>query len=191
MREGRLERRTKETEVQVRIGIDGEGSCRIRTPVPFLNHMLELFARHGRFDLDLEARGDVEVDLHHTVEDIGIALGGAISQALGDKAGVNRFGFSIVPMDESLCLVAVDLSGRPFFVMRGRIRGSVGGVGQQAVKQFFRGFTSEGKCAVHVTVFYGEDTHHMVEGIFKAFGVALREAVRLGGKGVPSTKGVL
>ena len=191
MRQGVFERRTKETEVRVRLELDGEGRGRISTPIPFLNHMLELFAKHSGFDLDVEARGDVEVDPHHTVEDVGIALGGAIGQAIGDKGGIARFGFCILPMDEALCLVSIDLSGRPLFVMKGRLWGRAGGIGGEAVRQFLRALASEARCTIHVKVFYGDDTHHMIEAVFKALGRALRGAVAREGKGIPSTKGVL
>lgn len=192
MREGFFERRTKETEIKARIVLDGAGNYNISTPIPFLTHMLELFSKHGLFDLEIVAKGDVDVDFHHTVEDIGIVLGRALKEALREGIGIKRFGFSLVPMDESLCLFAVDLSGRSCLVFNAEIKDKVGGIGKEALKEFFGGFVREAKCALHINLLYGEDTHHMIEAIFKSFGIALRQAVEVEEKrGIPSTKGVI
>lgn len=150
------------------------------------------FLRNRAFDLDVEAKGDVEVDLHHTVEDVGITLGRALSEAIKEKTGIRRFGFSCIPMDESLSLFSIDLSGRPYLVFNVQTKGRAGGLGAEVVKEFSKGFSNEARCAVHVNVLYGENTHHIIEAIFKAFGVALREAVKEEEKrGFPSTEGVL
>jgi imidazoleglycerol-phosphate dehydratase len=192
-RTSRVERKTKETVITVRLSLDGDGGYYVTTGIPFFDHMLQLFSKHGSFDLHVEAKGDVEVDHHHTVEDVGIAVGKALREALGALEGIKRYGHAVIPMDETLCILAIDLSGRPTFVWKGKMRGKIGVFDVEVVKEFFQGFVNEAKCTLHVNLVYGDNLHHKVEAIFKAFGRALREAVckdeRV--KGVPSTKGVL
>jgi imidazoleglycerol-phosphate dehydratase len=195
MRRAAVERNTKETQIKLTVGLDGSGERRIVTPVPFLNHMLETFARHGLFDLEVEARGDVEIDAHHTVEDVGICLGQAFRQALGDRQGIARFGDALVPMDETLVTAATDFGGRAAFVyladgLKGRWLGTFDA---ELAREFFGGFVSTALCNLHLEVRYGENAHHMVEALFKAFARATRAAVALDPRvvGVPSTKGTL
>lgn len=192
-REGRVERKTKETVIRIKWELDGEGVYSVSTGMPFFNHMLELFTRHGFFDLDIDAQGDLDIDYHHTVEDIGISLGQALRQALPGFEGIARYGHALVPMDEALCLVSIDISGRPALVFKGRLTGKVGAFDAQLVKEFLQGFVHEAKIALHVNLFYGENLHHKVEAVFKAFGRALRDAVARDDrvKGALSTKGVL
>jgi len=192
-RESKVERKTKETAIAVRMVIDGEGNSEISTGIPFFDHMLHLFARHGSFDLFIEAKGDVEVDSHHTVEDVGIVLGKTVREALGNLEGLKRYGHAVVPMDESLAMAAIDLSGRPAFVWKGDLQGRIGLFDLQVVKEFFKAFVAEVKCALHVNVLYGENLHHRVEAVFKAFGRALNEASTKDEKikGALSTKGML
>jgi imidazoleglycerol-phosphate dehydratase len=190
-----LERKTAETNIRLRLNLDGQGRYAISTGIRFLDHMLELFTRHGGFDLNLQAKGDLEVDQHHTVEDIGIALGEAVKQALGSKRGINRAGYFVMPMDESLALAAVDLSGRPYLAFHAPIRARlVGDLQTELLEDFFHGFASSAGANVHLKVAYGRSSHHIVEGLFKAFGRALRFAcsrdTRLK-RQLPSTKGLL
>jgi len=194
-RRARLERKTAETDIRLRLNLDGRGRYAISTGIRFLDHMLELFTRHGGFDLDLQAKGDLDVDQHHTVEDIGIALGEAVKQALGSKRGINRAGYFVMPMDESLALAAVDLSGRPYLAFHAPIRARlVGDLQTELLEDFFHGFASSARANVHLKVAYGRSSHHIVEGLFKAFGRALRFAcsrdTRLK-RQLPSTKGLL
>jgi imidazoleglycerol-phosphate dehydratase len=192
-RQAEVARKTKETEIRVRWKLDGEGAYEVATGIPFFNHMLELFARHGFFDLIVEAKGDIDIDYHHTIEDVGITMGKALRDALGTFDGVRRYGHSLLPMDESLCMVAVDLSGRPALVWSGDIKGKLGAFDGEVVREFFQGFVNEARMALHVNLLYGENQHHRIEAIFKAFGRALSDAVvrdpRV--KGVLSTKGTL
>ncbi len=192
-RQAEVARKTKETEIRVRWKLDGEGAYEVATGIPFFNHMLELFARHGFFDLIVEAKGDIDIDYHHTIEDVGICMGKALRDALGTFDGVRRYGHSLLPMDESLCMVAVDLSGRPALVWSGDIKGKLGAFDGEVVREFFQGFVNEARMALHVNLLYGENLHHRIEAIFKAFGRALSDAVvrdpRV--KGVLSTKGTL
>jgi imidazoleglycerol-phosphate dehydratase len=192
-RESRIERRTKETMIKVRWELDGGGDYSVSTGIPFFNHMLELFCRHGFFDLHIQAQGDLDIDYHHTVEDLGISMGQALRQALPGFEGITRYGHALVPMDEALCLVSIDMSGRPAFVFKGRLAGKVGAFDAQLAKEFLQGFVHEAKIALHVNLFYGENLHHKVEAVFKAFGRALRDAVALDDriKGPLSTKGIL
>jgi len=195
-RSSSVERNTKETQIRVELGIDGSGVRTIETPVPFFSHMLEAFARHGLFDLDLHAAGDLEIDAHHTVEDTGLSLGDAFQQALGDRAGIVRYGSATLPMDEVLVTVAVDFCGRPAFVWRvdGLERKWIGEFDCELAKEFFAAFATRAQCNLHVLVHYGGNAHHMIECIFKAFARACDMASkidpRLGGA-VPSTKGTL
>jgi imidazoleglycerol-phosphate dehydratase len=189
-----VERETKETQIRLTLCLDGQGTAELDTPVPFLNHMLHAWAHHGRFDLRLHARGDVEIDDHHTVEDIGICLGQAFLQALGDKRGIERYGQAWVPMDEALAQVVVDLSNRPHLEFHAAFPDrQVGRMPSELVHEFFWKFALESRITLHILLHAGRNTHHMVEAIFKACGRALREAVRRDAAfaAVPSTKGVL
>ena len=195
MRRALIDRRTTETHVRVRLGLDGSGTYAVRTGIRFLDHMLELFARHGAFDLEVSATGDLDVDQHHTVEDIGIALGEAVARAVGSRRGINRAGYFVMPMDETLGVVAVDLGGRPYAVTQTGVRARrVGDLEAELVPDFFQGFAIGARANVHVKVLYGRSSHHRVESVFKAFGRALRVACardpRLA-RMLPSTKGLL
>ncbi len=192
-RKAALTRKTKETEIKVGWKLDGEGKYTVATGIPFFNHMLELFARHGFFDLEIEARGDTEIDNHHTVEDVGIALGRALKDALADFEGIRRYGHAVVPMDETLCSVTIDVSGRAYLAWNGEIEGCVGSFDLEVAKEFFLAFVREAKVCLHVNLLYGENAHHRIEAVFKAFGRALRDACAKDEylKGVLSTKGVL
>lgn len=190
-----FERVTSETQIRGRLVVDGRGRYDVRTGIRFLDHMLDLFARHGGFDLTLAARGDLDVDQHHTVEDIGIVLGEAVLAALGDRKGINRAGYFVMPMDETLAVAAVDLSGRPHAVVNLKLKvRRVGDLQAELVHDFFEGFASGARANVHVNVLYGRSSHHHVEAVFKAFARALRVAcardARLA-KMLPSTKGLL
>lgn len=194
-RSAAVERKTKETQIRLALDLDGAGSSRIQTPIPFLSHMLELFAKHGLFDLTIRARGDTAVDDHHTVEDLGIVLGEALKQALGDKRGIRRYGMAEVPMDEALSAVHLDLSGRPYLVYRvplGR-RERVKGFDVRLLEDFFQAFVMHSGTTLHVNTRYGRNVHHILEGVFKAFGKALDLATQIDPrvKGIPSTKGRL
>ena len=195
MRKASIKRSTAETEILLGLDIDGKGKAQIDSGVGFLDHMLTLFASHGKFDLTLRCAGDTQVDFHHTVEDVGIALGQAFAEALGDKKGVRRYGDIVLPMDEALILAAVDLSGRSYLGYALDIpTEKVGDFDTELVKEFFLAFTREAKCALHLRQFAGENSHHIIEGAFKASARALREAVSTDAKSkgeVPSTKGVL
>ncbi|TVX99166.1 imidazoleglycerol-phosphate dehydratase HisB [Cohnella terricola] len=189
-----VSRKTNETDIQLSLGVDGTGEVSIETDVPFLNHMLDLFAKHGQFDLKVEARGDVDIDDHHTVEDIGICLGQTLREALGDKAGIKRYASVFVPMDEALAQVVIDISNRPHFELRGEFpAANVGSFTVELVHEFLWKLALEARITLHVIVHYGRNTHHMIEAVFKALGRALDEATSIDPrvKGVPSTKGVL
>lgn len=193
-RSARIARKTGETDISLKLSVDGSGDSKIDTGIGFFDHMLTLFARHGLFDLEVSAVGDLEVDAHHTVEDVGITLGQAIKQALGEKASVRRYGTAYVPMDESLALVTLDLSGRPFLVFDAPlIPGIVGKMDTELVEEFFRAAAFNAGITLHIKVLYGNNNHHMIEAAFKAFGRALDEATRLDERiqGIMSTKGVL
>ncbi len=188
-------RQTTETKIRGRLVIDGQGRYDVRTGIRFFDHMLELFTRHGGFDLTLRADGDLDVDQHHTVEDVGIVLGEAVSSALGDRKGINRAGYFVMPMDETLAVAAVDLSGRPHSVVDLKLKvRNVGDLQAELVHDFFDGFASAARANVHAKVLYGRSSHHHVEAVFKAFARALRVACardkRLA-KMLPSTKGLL
>lgn len=190
-----LHRKTAETDIRLRLNLDGRGRYAISTGIRFLDHMLELFTRHGGFDLELQARGDLDVDQHHTVEDIGIVLGQAVKQALGSKKGINRAGYFVMPMDETLALAAIDLSGRPYLVINAPIKARrVGDLQTELLEDFFHGFATSAGANVHLKVAYGRSSHHAVEAMFKAFARALRFACsrdkRLQ-RQLPSTKGLL
>ena len=189
-----VDRSTSETAIRVELGLDGTGQRQIATPVPFVDHMLDAFARHGLFDLVLEAKGDTHIDDHHTVEDIGMVLGRALKEALGDKAGIRRFGWAAVPLDETLAEVVVDLSGRPFLVYNVTLaHREVKGFDLGLFEDFFQALANQGGLNLHVNVRYGRNPHHMLEAVFKAFAKAMDQATRQDDRvvGVPSTKGVL
>ena len=193
-RSATIKRTTKETQISLKIDIDGTGTYAVTTPIPFFNHMLELFAKHGLFDLTIQATGDVDVDDHHLVEDVGICLGQAVQKAIGDKKGIRRYGSFIVPMDETLTTVALDLSGRPAFVYNTSLKsGRIKNFDVELVEHFFEAFTNSVACNLHINVHYGRVKHHIVESIFKAFARALDQATSLDPrvKGIPSTKGKL
>ena len=190
-----IHRNTRETCISATLNLDGSGRYSVTTGIRFLDHMLELFARHGAFDLDLKAQGDLDVDQHHTVEDTGIVLGEAVLQALGDKKGINRAGYFVMPMDETLALAALDLSGRPFLVLNAPLRTrTIGDLQTELVEDFFQGFATSAKANLHLKVAYGRSSHHAVEAMFKAFARALRYACsrdpRLK-RQLPSTKELL
>ena len=194
-RQARVERKTKETEIALQLNLDGTGGSKVQTPIPFFSHMLEAWSKHGLMDLAVEASGDVEIDIHHTVEDVGIVLGQALRQALGDKKGIVRYGAAFVPMDEALVQASVDISGRPFLVFNVPVaRTRVSNFDLDMLQEFFRAFAFNAEITLHVTMHYGHNLHHIAEAVFKAVGRALAEATRLNPRitGVlPSTKGAL
>jgi len=194
MRSAHIRRKTKETDIEISLNLDGKGEAQVDSGIPFLDHMLTLFSVHGLFDLKVKAKGDLEVDDHHTTEDIGLCLGQAIMEALGEKRGIFRYGQSSVPMNEALAQVFIDLSGRPFFVYRGkRLSGKIRQFDLELVREFFWALSFQSAMTLHIHLVYGENKHHCVEAIFKAFGQALRQAVAIdkGRLGIPSSKGVL
>jgi imidazoleglycerol-phosphate dehydratase len=195
VRRGVIHRQTKETDIAVRLEIDGRGRYEISTGIRFLDHMLDLVARHGGFDLKIEAKGDLDVDQHHTVEDLGIALGEAVSSALGSRRGINRAGYFVMPMDETLGVAAIDLSGRPHAVVDLKLKvQNVGDLQSELLTDFFEGFAQGARANVHMKVLYGRSSHHQIEALFKAFARALRMACsrdRRLAKVMPSTKGLL
>jgi len=193
-RKGEYKRKTSETKIETKIDLDGKGISNLETEIHFLNHMLALFARHGLFDLEVKARGDLEVDYHHTVEDIGICLGEAIKNALQDKKGIKRYGFTILPMDESLVQVALDLSGRGQLIYKVQFEQErVGFFEVNLVEEFFRALSYHAGMTLHINLLYGENSHHIIEAIFKAFGRALDEAIKQDNRidDIPSTKGII
>jgi imidazoleglycerol-phosphate dehydratase len=195
LRRARIDRRTTETKIAVSLDLDGQGRYDVTTGIRFLDHMLELVARHGGFNLDVKADGDLDVDLHHTVEDTGIALGEAVVKAVGSKRGINRAGYFVMPMDETLAVAAIDLSGRPFSVVDLRLRArKVGDMPTELVQDFFEGFATAARANVHLKVLYGRSSHHQIEAMFKAFARALRMATSRDARlkrVMPSTKGLL
>ena len=195
MRRAMIDRKTRETSIALKLAIEGRGRYDISTGIRFLDHMLELVTRHGAFDLTIEATGDLDVDQHHTVEDLGIALGEAVSKALGTRRGINRAGYFVMPMDETLDVAAIDLSGRPHAVVDLQLAVEhVGDLQSELVQDFFEGFAQGARANVHVKVLYGRSSHHQIEAIFKAFARALRVACsrdRQLGRALPSTKGLL
>lgn len=193
-RRAELSRKTKETDARVKLTLDGEGKSKIATGVPFLDHMLELFAKHGLFDLEIECKGDLAIDDHHTVEDIAITLGQAFAQSLGDKAGIARYGAVYVPMDEALCRAALDLSGRFYLVYEVEVnRQFIGNFTVEMAEHFWRSFAENLKCNLHIDLIRGRNAHHIIEATFKATARALRQAVSIDPRveGVMSTKGAL
>ncbi len=194
-RTARVERNTNETQISIEINLDGTGQAKFETGVPFLDHMLDQIARHGLMDLDVKAKGDLEIDAHHTVEDIGITLGQAISQAIGDKKGIVRYGHAYVPLDEALSRVVIDFSGRPQLVEDVKYTGkNIGSFETELVHEFFQGFCNHALVTLHIDNLRGHNSHHIVETIFKAFGRALRMAIAIDPRAsgvIPSTKGSL
>ena len=193
-RQASVSRTTSETDIKLSFNMDGTGDTKLETDVPFMNHMLDLFAKHGQFDLHVDANGDVDVDDHHTVEDIGICLGQTFLQSLGDKKGIKRYASVFVPMDESLAQVIIDVSNRPHLEFRAEFpSASVGSFTTELVHEFLWKFALEARVTLHVIVHYGKNTHHMIEAVFKALGRALDEATSIDPRvqGVPSTKGLL
>ncbi|MBR3581850.1 MAG: imidazoleglycerol-phosphate dehydratase HisB [Kiritimatiellae bacterium] len=189
-----LERNTRETQIRVELDVDGTGQYTIETGVPFLNHMLELFAKHSLFDLNLKAAGDLDVDDHHTVEDVGLALGDALNAALGDRKGIERYGFALLPMDETLARVALDLGGRPYLVLEMATRRKfIRTFDLGLLEEFMRAFSTQARMNLHIAQLYGKDPHHAWESVFKGLARALRMAVRTNPRepGIPSSKGVL
>lgn len=195
MREGRVDRKTKETQIAVRVDLDGTGVADIATGIGFLDHMLESFAKHGGLDLSVHAKGDLHIDMHHTVEDVGICIGLAVREALGDFKGVRRFGHAYIPMDETLSRAAIDLSNRPYLIWRVKLeRPKLGDMDTELFKEWFHAFAMNSGACLHVENLYGENTHHIVESCYKALARALRDAVEIDPKTeglAPSTKGVL
>jgi imidazoleglycerol-phosphate dehydratase len=191
-RRATVQRTTRETSIEVTIDLDGPSRCDIQTPIPFLSHMVDQLGRHGGFDLTVRATGDVEIDGHHTTEDLAIVIGRALSDALGDKRGIRRYGEATLPMDEALCQVALDLSGRTYFVDRLALaKAKVGSFDTELASVFFEGFARGAQCNLHVRKLDGENLHHVIECSFKCLARALREAVRVEGSEIPSTKGTL
>ncbi len=193
-REGEVSRKTKETNIELSICLDGEGNSGIDCGVPFMNHMLELFSKHGFFDLNVKAKGDLEVDYHHTLEDLGIVLGEALKKSIGTKKGINRYGSCLLPMDEALALVSLDLSGRSYLAYDVKTKAdNVNGIDVRLFHEFFYAVAMNSGMTLHIKLLSGEEIHHVVEAVFKAFAKALRQAVDLNPrvKDIPSTKGRL
>lgn len=196
MRKAAVARKTKETDIKLSINLDGKGSYKINTSIPFVDHMLSLMSKHGHIDLNVEAKGDIEVDYHHLMEDVGIVLGEAIKKALGEKLQIRRYGEAVTPMDESLAQVVLDLSGRPYLVYKVRTpKGSaqIQSLGVSLFEDFFRALSNHAGMNLHIILHYGRDPHHIFEAVFKGFGRALHAASEIHSKtkGVPSTKGTL
>jgi imidazoleglycerol-phosphate dehydratase len=195
MRTAKVERKTKETDIRLSINLDGEGKYAIDTSIPFLDHMLSLMSKHGLLDMKIKAKGDIDIDFHHTVEDIGIVLGKAMKEALGNMQGITRYGQASVPMDEALAMVSIDISGRPYLLYKVEIpkKSKIKNFDPDLIEDFLQAFASNSSITLHVITPYGRNTHHIIEAIFKALGRALRQAVAVDPrvKGVPSTKKVL
>lgn len=191
MRRASLSRKTKETDIKIDFNLDGTGKNDVDTSIGFLDHMFELFAFHGGFDIKIEAKGDIYVDFHHLIEDLGIVLGKCIDKALGERKGVKRYGFASIPMDEALAQVSLDLGGRAFLVYNVPFKGYIKDVDINLFEEFFRAVVNNAKITLHVNIPYGKDLHHVVEAIFKAFAKALNDASKIIGENLPSTKGLL
>ncbi len=195
MRTAKIERKTKETDIKLTLNLDGKGQYSINTSIPFFDHMLSLMCKHGIFDMKLKAKGDIEIDYHHTVEDIGIVFGKAVKQTLGDMKGISRFGQATVPMDEAIASVSIDISGRPYLVYRVAFpkKSKIKNFDPDLIEDFLQAFVSNSGITLHVESPYGRNTHHIIEAIFKALGRALRNAVCIDPriKGIPTTKGQL
>lgn len=192
-RTAELSRKTKETDIKVKINLDKSDESKIDTGIPFLDHMLNAFAKHGRIGLDLTCKGDLEVDCHHTMEDVGIALGECFDKAIGDKKGINRFADAYTPLDESLTRCVIDISGRPYLHYDVSFTQPDDGnnVNPYLFEEFFRGFVMNAKITMHIDLIHGKNSHHILESVFKSFAVAMREAIAVTGSDIPSTKGVL
>lgn len=193
-RKATIRRKTTETDISVAVNLDGAGKGTIATTIPFLDHMLNLLSRHGQIDISVKSKGDTEIDDHHLAEDLGICLGEAVGKALGDKKGIGRYGSAILPMDECLCRVAMDISGRPFLVYKVPFgEKKIGSFDPSLLREFFKAFADHSGITLHIELLYGKNSHHKAEAVFKAFARALREAVRIYNRreGVPSTKGSL
>ncbi len=187
-----IKRQTSETDISIELNIDGSGNFKIDTPIGFFNHMLEQLAKHGKFDITLKAKGDVHVDFHHLVEDVGICLGKAFYEACGDFIGIKRFSSISVPMDDSLSNVTIDISNRPFLVYNvKKLKEKIKDFDTELFEEFFRAFVSNFRCNLHINNFYGSNSHHIIESIFKAFALSLNDALQIVDSSVPSTKGVL
>ena len=194
MRSATIERNTKETKIRLSLNLDGSGEGTVATGIGFFDHMLELLKKHALIDLEVRADGDLEVDYHHTVEDVGLVFGQALNQALGDRRGLTRYGFASIPMDEALCETSLDLGGRPFLVMQCAMKHAfVRDFEVKLVEEFFRAVSVESRANIHLREVYGDEAHHVCEGLFKSFARALRAAVKIdpAEKGVPSSKGVI
>ena len=191
MRKASIDRKTRETDISLTLDLDGNGTPEITTGVGFFDHMLELLTVHSGIDLTLSCKGDLQVDAHHTVEDVGIALGGCVRQALGDKKGIARFADRLVPMDETAAQVAVDFSGRPALIFPDRLTGKVGSFDMELVEEFLRAFTTHAGCNVYVRIVSAGNRHHMAEAVFKALALCIRDAVRVVSDRMPSSKGML
>ena len=194
MRSAQIERNTKETKIRLSLNLDGAGEGEVNTGIGFFNHMLELLKKHALIDLSVEAQGDIDVDYHHTVEDVGLVFGQALNQALGDRKGLTRYGFASIPMDEALCETSLDLGGRPFLVMQSEMKHAFARDFEvKLVEEFFRAVSVESRSNIHLRQIYGDEAHHVCEGFFKSFARALRAAVKIDPceKGVPSSKGVI
>jgi imidazoleglycerol-phosphate dehydratase len=192
-RTAELSRKTKETDIKVKINLDKSDESKIDTGIPFLDHMLNAFSKHGRIGLDLQCKGDLEVDCHHTMEDVGIALGECFDKAIGDKKGINRFADASTPLDESLSRCVIDISGRPYLHYDVSFTQPDDGnnVNPYLFEEFFRGFVMNAKITMHIDLIHGKNSHHILESVFKSFAVAMREAIAVTGSDIPSTKGVL
>jgi imidazoleglycerol-phosphate dehydratase len=194
MRTSKVDRKTKETDIKIMLNLDGEGKYTVDTSIPFLDHMLSLMCKHGLFDVKIKAKGDIDVDYHHTVEDIGIVFGKAVKQALGNMKGISRYGQASVPMDEALASISIDISGRPYLVYKVEFpkKSKIKNFDPDLIEDFLQAFVSNSLITLHVESHYGRNTHHIIESIFKALGRALRQSVSIDPKvkGVPSTKGV-
>lgn len=189
-RRAKIERKTKETDISIEINLDGEGACKVSTGVGFLDHMLDLLSRFSCIDMDIRAEGDLHVDTHHTVEDLGICLGQAVKKALGDKKGIRRFGFSSTPMDEVLINTSLDFSGRPALIFNVPfVPGREGSFETEDTREFIKGFVTHGGLTLHINMMYGDNLHHVNEAIFKSLALALRDSLKIEGTGIPSTKG--
>ena len=192
-RTAELSRKTKETDIKVKINLDKSDESKIDTGIPFLDHMLNAFSKHGQIGLDLQCKGDLEVDCHHTMEDVGIALGECFDKAIGDKKGINRFADACTPLDESLSRCVIDISGRPYLHYDVSFSQPDDGnnVNPYLFEEFFRGFVMNAKITMHIDLIHGKNSHHILESVFKSFAVAMREAIAITGSDIPSTKGVL
>lgn len=191
MRKASINRKTKETEIKIELNLDGNGKSEIETSIGFLNHMFELFSFHGNFDIKLKAKGDIHVDYHHIVEDIGIVLGKCIDKSLGERKGIKRYSFASIPMDEALAQLSLDLGGRSFLIYNVPFKGYIKDIDIGLFEEFFRAIVNNSKMTLHINVPYGKDLHHIIEAIFKAFAKALKDATLIVGKSLPSTKGTL